>query len=105
MNSRDEYRQFAAECLDLTRNMETGNERRLLIEMARVWIALADAVDLVSSPSTADPAQPAVQQQQPSVDGMSASEHSGTTNREPSGRRHVGEAALDKPRQGHPQPL
>jgi hypothetical protein len=42
--------------------METGQARWLLVEMARVWMLLADADDLVSPPSTT--ARPTVQQQQ-----------------------------------------
>jgi hypothetical protein len=62
--SRDEYRRFAAECLALTHNMKTEQAHLLLVEMARVWMRLADEADLGPAPSTPDPARPAVQQQQ-----------------------------------------
>jgi hypothetical protein len=61
---RDEYRRLAAQCLAVARNMETEQARLLLVEMARVWMRLADEADLGPAPSTADPARPAVQQQQ-----------------------------------------
>ena len=64
MSSRDEYSHLAAECLTLARNMGTGKAHWLLVEMARVWMLLADAADLVTAPSTTDPVQPTVQQQQ-----------------------------------------
>jgi hypothetical protein len=44
--------------------MGTGEAHWLLVELARVWMLLADADDLVTAPSTADPVQPTVQQQQ-----------------------------------------
>jgi hypothetical protein len=41
-------------------NMETDKSRWLFIEMARVWMLLADTTDFVSPPLV----QPTVQQQQ-----------------------------------------
>jgi hypothetical protein len=46
--------------------METGKARWLLVEMARVWMLLADADDLVSPPSTT--IQQQQQQQRPESD-------------------------------------
>jgi hypothetical protein len=44
--------------------MGTGKAHWLLVEMARVWMLLADADDLVTAPSTTGPVQRTVQQQQ-----------------------------------------
>jgi hypothetical protein len=64
VNSRDEYRRLAAECLVLAPCMGSQEARSRLIEMARLWSRLADAGGVPIPARAADPSQPVVQQQQ-----------------------------------------
>jgi hypothetical protein len=52
----EEYRRLAGDCLALVKTVATEEARRVLIEMARVWIRLAD-----------ETVRPLVQQQQQQV--------------------------------------
>jgi hypothetical protein len=65
MSSRDEYRRLASECLAVAGRMKTREARLLLIEMARVWLRLANE-GRAPTPlgPAADPVQPTRQQQQ-----------------------------------------
>lgn len=63
----DEYRQLAQECLLAARSVATEEARAALINMARVWLRLAEEQDAPPSPpppSAADQPQAAMQQQQ-----------------------------------------
>jgi len=39
----DQYRRFAQECLEMARMSESGETRVVLIQMAQVWLRLAQA--------------------------------------------------------------
>jgi hypothetical protein len=41
MNTSNEFCRFAAECLKLARNAEDEPNRTAFLQMARVWVALA----------------------------------------------------------------
>jgi hypothetical protein len=38
----DIYRQFAAECVDMSRRRENVNDKALLLQMATMWLHLAE---------------------------------------------------------------
>ncbi len=38
----DAYRHFAAQCVELARNMDTPYDRTILLEMALLWSRLAE---------------------------------------------------------------
>jgi hypothetical protein len=42
MDRCDAYRQFAAQCVELTRHMDTPQDRTILLEMALLWSRLAE---------------------------------------------------------------
>lgn len=43
MQRSEEYRRFAQECLDMARTAEDERSRAVLIQMAQVWLRLAQA--------------------------------------------------------------
>ena len=50
MRRPDEYRRFAAECLKMASDSESGQTRAIFLQMAQVWLRLADEkVDASSS--------------------------------------------------------
>jgi hypothetical protein len=67
----DEYRLRAQECLAAARTA-TKEARATLINMARVWLRVAEELEGPPPPRTADEPQPVIQQQQqpqPKKDG------------------------------------
>ncbi len=42
MRSSEQYRQFAEECLRLAKQVNNGNHRQVLEEMAEAWSTLAE---------------------------------------------------------------
>ena len=42
MRRPDEYRRFAAECLKMASDSENGRTRAIFLQMAQVWLRLAD---------------------------------------------------------------
>src|SRR5262245_40395005 len=62
--SKSEYRRMAALCLDLAKVVSLHHDRARLTEMARRWLALAEAAEKqdVATPVTR-PAAPVVEQQ------------------------------------------
>ena len=66
----DNYRRLARECLALASTIAEG--RATLVEMARIWIRLANDQDTASQMPAPDGSRPAFQQQQqvqPEKDG------------------------------------
>jgi hypothetical protein len=52
MSIRDDYRQFARECLRLADKAEDGTERQILLHMADAWTVIAlEAPLLIEHPS------------------------------------------------------
>ena len=45
MSSPEDYRRFAAECLELAGIMNHAEVRKTLMHMAQVWLRLADEKD------------------------------------------------------------
>ena len=64
MSQPDEYRRLAQACLATARTAASEEARSALIQMAQVWLRLADEQDVPPPPIAADEPQPAVQQQQ-----------------------------------------
>ena len=56
MDKFEEYRRFAAACLEMARTMhsQTTQERATLIEMARLWSRLAERAASPPKESTVD---------------------------------------------------
>ena len=48
MQRSEEYRRFAQECLDMARTAEDERSRAVLIQMAQVWLRLAQALEEAS---------------------------------------------------------
>jgi hypothetical protein len=42
MSSPDEYRRFAAECIELAKQATDPNDKARLMQMAQAWLDLAD---------------------------------------------------------------
>ena len=42
MGKSDAYRQFAAQCLEMARTMDSDQDRTILLEMALLWSRLAE---------------------------------------------------------------
>jgi hypothetical protein len=64
----DEYRRLARECLLIARTIATERTRASLLEMAQVWLRLADERAATSVPPRAvEEHRPAVQQQQQQI--------------------------------------
>jgi hypothetical protein len=42
MGVADIYRQYAAECVDMSRRRENVNDKALLLQMATMWLNLAE---------------------------------------------------------------
>ena len=49
MERCDAYRHFAAQCVELARNMESPYDRSVLLEMALLWSRLAEHAANVST--------------------------------------------------------
>jgi hypothetical protein len=67
----DEYRRRAQECLAAARTA-TEEARATLVNMARVWLRVAEELEGPPPPRAADEPQPVIQQQQqpqPKKDG------------------------------------
>lgn len=45
MGKAEEYRRFAAECLLISEGVRDANCKMLLLDMANVWLQLADLAD------------------------------------------------------------
>ncbi len=45
MQRSEEYRRFAQECLDMSRTTEDERSRALLIQMAQIWLRLAQGLE------------------------------------------------------------
>jgi hypothetical protein len=62
----EQYRRLAQECLEMAASVQDGEGREALIEMARVWMRLAESYpEDKSTPSgAAKETRPVVQQQQ-----------------------------------------
>jgi hypothetical protein len=45
MTVADAYRRFAAECVAMSQRHESINEKALFIEMAMMWLRLAEVAD------------------------------------------------------------
>jgi hypothetical protein len=60
MDRCDAYRHFAAQCLELSRSMESAQDRAILLQMALIWSRLAEcaAQALASAQETLDPKSP-----------------------------------------------
>ena len=52
MNKRQEYRDFAATCLDMAQKTETVKDALVLLEMAVLWFRLAERVAATQSEPT-----------------------------------------------------
>jgi hypothetical protein len=53
MGSAEDYRRYAAECLELAMTMDDPQVRAVLMHMAQVWLRLADQKDDVGNMSKA----------------------------------------------------
>ena len=42
MTSADSYRRYAAECMKMSQRSQIDDEKKALVEMARMWLRLAD---------------------------------------------------------------
>jgi hypothetical protein len=63
-SAADQYRRLAQACLEMVPTVQPGEGREALIEMARVWLRLAESYDK-SMPSAASiEPRPVMQQQQ-----------------------------------------
>jgi hypothetical protein len=64
----DEYRRRAQECLEVAPTFRNDQSRNILLQMAQVWLWLADnyedANKVVGRPKAAEEVRPTVQQQQ-----------------------------------------
>jgi hypothetical protein len=64
----DEYRRRAQECLEVAPTFRNDQSRNILLQMAQVWLRLADnyedANKMVGRPKAAEEVRPTVQQQQ-----------------------------------------
>jgi hypothetical protein len=64
----DEYRRRAQECLEVAPTFRNDQSRNILLQMAQVWLRLADnyedANTMVGRPKAAEEVRPTVQQQQ-----------------------------------------
>ena len=57
MDKSEVYRQFAAQCLDMARSMDSQYDRTVLVEMALLWSRLAEhAMQSAACKEDADPA-------------------------------------------------
>ncbi len=45
MQRSEEYRRFAQECLEIARTTEDERSRAVLIQMAQVWLRLAQGLE------------------------------------------------------------
>jgi hypothetical protein len=68
-SAAEQYRRLAQACLEMEPSIQEGEGRDALIEMARVWLRLAESYpEDKSTPSGASSeTQPMIQQQQPEV--------------------------------------
>jgi hypothetical protein len=68
VTNRDEYRRRAQECLEIAPTFRNYQSRNILLQMAQVWLRLADdyedANKMVGRPKAAEVVRPTVQQQQ-----------------------------------------
>jgi len=66
----EEYRRLAQQCLETLRTISNQEARATLVQMAQVWLRLAEEQDAaiplgaIEQPQSAQPSQPAQQQQQ-----------------------------------------
>ncbi len=60
----ERYRRLARECLEMARTTATSDTRPTLIEMAQVWLRLAEEQDAPTPSRMVEQARPVVQQQQ-----------------------------------------
>jgi hypothetical protein len=57
MGKSEVYRQFAAECLEMARTMDSEHDRAILLEMALLWSRLAEyAMQSAARTADVDPA-------------------------------------------------
>ena len=57
MDKSEVYRQFAVQCLDMARSMDSQYDRTVLVEMALLWSRLAEhAMQSAACKEDADPA-------------------------------------------------
>ena len=65
-SAREQYRRLAQACLEMAASTQEGEGREALIEMARVWMRLAETYleDNSKSLGATKETQPVVQQQQ-----------------------------------------
>jgi hypothetical protein len=45
MRAADTYRQYAAECVSLSQRRDGASEKALLVEMATMWLRLAELAE------------------------------------------------------------
>jgi len=55
MSAREDYRQFAGECLRLAEKTIDGAERQVLLEMADAWTVIALEAPLRIEPASGSP--------------------------------------------------
>ena len=61
MDRCDAYRHFAAQCLELARTMDSARDRSIMLDMAQVWLRLAEyAAKTVARKERAELERPAL---------------------------------------------
>jgi hypothetical protein len=63
-STAQEYRRLAQECRVMARSVSTEETRAALLEMAQVWLRLAEEREAAIPPRATEQSQPSVQQQQ-----------------------------------------
>jgi hypothetical protein len=51
----DIYRRYAAECVDMSRRRENVNDKALLLQMATMWLHLAEFAEKIKGADDASP--------------------------------------------------
>ncbi len=51
MAKSEEYRRFAQECLDLSKTVKDERSRAVLIQMAQIWLRLAEELASKDQPN------------------------------------------------------
>jgi hypothetical protein len=60
----EQYRRLAQACLEMVPTVQAGEGQDALIEMARVWLRLAESYDNSIAPAASNETRPVMQQQQ-----------------------------------------
>jgi hypothetical protein len=63
----EQYRRLAEACLEMVPSIQPGEGRDALIEMARVWLRLAESYDKSIASAASNEPRPVMQQQQQQV--------------------------------------